>query len=657
MGIRTNSVDLGAISSSLEARSSDITSQITKAQGMFKVVDSGFDGLDADYLDDGIFNSSKGNILAKSTLTMDKILEMSEEDIEKLLKTAESSDEVQEAIQKQKQLYSQYVQQFKALQDEIKNIESQMKTLVAQVEHAQTEQKEAQDNLADAQKDEKAAQNAYEKAIKEDASANEQAQNEAYKKAQKEYDAQDFSSENVLDFNIFYENQMDDVSTTNSATSSAQTVLDDAASGVNNAQKKFDNQTMAVNRLQNNLLNLETEHKNKQSQMTGLTNNIQQVQTELGALEQKAADVAFIENNKEALQNIAYNKNPEVIATREANGVVFAKTESGNTNPTALNLKEMINSQELALVEKYNIDLDEVVEKDGKYYPKYFIAKGKGDDKFHIYQRSYTLNNEQLAKLPASGGGPAWIQDNISICIARFYDCVPNWDMCDNGNGYLTVLAESDTCKENHNEIYYTTNSDDLSKAIFGNSFKNYSTISPLSFDLNNDGVKTSQSVINFDIDGDGFMDRINDSADAVLVFDGDGDGISGEDGSECFGDNTDIDGDNKKDGYKDGFAALKALAKKEGLINGLDDNMLDENDIRFLEETKGFKIKANGYNSEAQSLLDLGITQINLAQTEETTLINNFDNRGNQLMKQEGATFIQNGEEKEYADIWHKKK
>ena len=159
-----------------------------------------------------------------------------------------------------------------------------------------------------------------------------------------------------------------------------------------------------------------------------------------------------------------------------------------------------------------------------------------------------------------------------------------------------------------------------------------------------------------FDIDGDGFMDLINDSADGILVFDNDGDGISGEDGSECFGDNTDIDGDGKKDGYKDGFEALKAFALKEGLINGLDDNMLDENDIRFLEENYGFKIKINGYNSEEQSLLDLGITQINLAQTDETTLIDNFDGNGNQLMRQEGATFIQNGEVKEYADIWHKK-
>ena len=33
----------------------------------------------------------------------------------------------------------------------------------------------------------------------------------------------------------------------------------------------------------------------------------------------------------------------------------------------------------------------------------------------------------------------------------------------------------------------------------------------------------------------------INDSADAILVFDADGDGISGENGLEVFGDNTDL--------------------------------------------------------------------------------------------------------------------
>ena len=103
-------------------------------------------------------------------------------------------------------------------------------------------------------------------------------------------------------------------------------------------------------------------------------------------------------------------------------------------------------------------------------------------------------------------------------------------------------------------------------------------------------------------------ISTINDSADAILVFDADGDGISGEDGSECFGDNTDLDGDGVADGYKDGFEALKALANKEGLVNGIDDNTLDENDLKILEEKYGLQIKTDGYNSEASSLFDAGI-------------------------------------------------
>ena len=112
-------------------------------------------------------------------------------------------------------------------------------------------------------------------------------------------------------------------------------------------------------------------------------------------------------------------------------------------------------------------------------------------------------------------------------------------------------------------------------------------------------------------------MDKINNSADAVLVFDKDGDGISGADGSECFGDNTDIDGDGTKDGYKDGFEALKALAAEAGVVNGADDMVIDADDIKLLEEQYGLKIKTEGYNSEAQSLLDIGITEINLANTD----------------------------------------
>ena len=139
------------------------------------------------------------------------------------------------------------------------------------------------------------------------------------------------------------------------------------------------------------------------------------------------------------------------------------------------------------------------------------------------------------------------------------------------------------------------------------------------------------------------------------MVFDNDGDGISGEDGSECFGNNTDLDGDGKADGYKDGFEALKALAKKEGLVSE-NDSKLDEKDLKILEEKYGLKIKSNGYNSESQSLADVGITEINISNSE-TVMNKNYDGKNNDLMTQEGATFKINGEEREYADIWHSKK
>jgi hypothetical protein len=62
-----------------------------------------------------------------------------------------------------------------------------------------------------------------------------------------------------------------------------------------------------------------------------------------------------------------------------------------------------------------------------------------------------------------------------------------------------------------------------------------------------------------------------------------------------------------------------------------------------------------NGYLGEAYTFEELGITAINLPKTTETTLQNNFDGRENNLMTQNGATFVVDGKEQTYADIWHK--
>jgi len=297
-------------------------------------------------------------------------------------------------------------------------------------------------------------------------------------------------------------------------------------------------------------------------------------------------------------------------------------------------LKAMVSEEEYALVEKMGVDLFEKLE-NGE--PRYIFAPGANDGKYHIYDMS--------GKLTDAG-------DNSLVRLYYGYT-EESYGIIACGNGGITPGTWSKLGSETQDgrQVFYA---DDCGTVKTYQAC--YQTWSPLSLDLNGDGVQTSDKIVEFDIDGDGVLDKIHDSADGVLVFDKDGDGISGEDGSETFGDGTDLDGDGVKDGYKDGFEALKAFAEKEGLINNKDDMVLDEKDIKYLEENFGFGIKAGGYTSETQTLSELGITEINLAKTDETTLEDNFDGRGNQLMTQEGATFVQNGETKEYADIWHRK-
>ena len=171
---------------------------------------------------------------------------------------------------------------------------------------------------------------------------------------------------------------------------------------------------------------------------------------------------------------------------------------------------------------------------------------------------------------------------------------------------------------------------------------------SPLTFDLNSDGVKTSDKMIQYDIDGDGTVDNINDVADGVLSIRG---GASGQD---VFGNNTDLDGDGKADGFKNGFDALKALAVQEGLIDGKKDMVLDASDLALLEKKYQLAMKTAGYNSKNENLADLDISEINLGETDATQTAHNFDGQGNDLMTQEGSTFKLNGKTQDYADVWH---
>lgn len=177
---------------------------------------------------------------------------------------------------------------------------------------------------------------------------------------------------------------------------------------------------------------------------------------------------------------------------------------------------------------------------------------------------------------------------------------------------------------------------------------------SPLVADLNGDGVKTSDRLVQYDIDGDGQLDNINDIAQGDGLFSIRG----GKDGKDLLGQFTDVDGDGRAESYQDGFEALKALAaraQKEGLING--DNTLDANEIASLEKAYGLGVKKDSFGAQSVSLSQAGIKSINLA-TGEKQYIQNFDGRGNDTLRQGGAQFTRaDGTTGGYEDVFFLKK
>jgi len=357
------------------------------------------------------------------------------------------------------------------------------------------------------------------------------------------------------------------------------------------------------------------------------------------------ADFSSINNEVQGIQDQINAKDDLINANNSRISTLQGQINANNTKISALNAEITKNnniriSVEKALEEKdYNgkdilalISAEEkklILDNNIDITKGYFIAQAR-DGNWHVYNSNGTSVARQYGK---KGNG------------LRGSDIIPS------GSGYVNGKK----LNPNGKTVYtFSAVNADLTDGKQTNDKYSYSTSSPLSFDVNGDGVSTSSQTMMYDIDGNGSLDKINNSNDWVLAFDKDGNGIAGENGSELFGDNTDLNNDGVKDGYKNGFDALKALASQEGLI-GENDNVLDKKDLNTLSQKFGLTM-TRGYGGEARSFDELGITQINLAQTDETTLHKNFDGRNNDLMTQEGATFVVNGETREYADIWNAK-
>jgi hypothetical protein len=170
---------------------------------------------------------------------------------------------------------------------------------------------------------------------------------------------------------------------------------------------------------------------------------------------------------------------------------------------------------------------------------------------------------------------------------------------------------------------------------------------SPLVFDLNGDGVNTTKPNRNFDIDADGKQDQISSVGkdDGTLVFDKDGDGQLGKDGSELFGNHTDLDGDGKADGFANGFEALKGFADKKLGQQATSDGKLDASEIAQLDKG-GLKMNVDG---KLQSLGQLGIDNIDLGYANS----DKKDAHGNEFRQQ--GSFNRNGQQNSVVDVWYK--
>lgn len=166
----------------------------------------------------------------------------------------------------------------------------------------------------------------------------------------------------------------------------------------------------------------------------------------------------------------------------------------------------------------------------------------------------------------------------------------------------------------------------------------------PLVLDLDGDGIETlaanKWAGAMFDHNGDGFRAAGGwvKGDDGLLVLDRNGNG-SIDDGSELFGDNTQLSNGSKA---AHGFAALAEL-------DGNGDGVINQQDTRFAELKVWRDLDADGVsdNGELFTLQEVGVASLNTTFTNTNTALN-----GGNVLAQQGSYTRADGNTAQMGDV-----
>lgn len=185
-------------------------------------------------------------------------------------------------------------------------------------------------------------------------------------------------------------------------------------------------------------------------------------------------------------------------------------------------------------------------------------------------------------------------------------------------------------------------------------------SVSPLALDLSGAGLRARARRVAYDLDGAGRALSAHDLASgaALLVFDRDGDGVAGADGRELLGTATDLDGDGRPDGYRDGFQALDALvarAAARGVISAraASSGRLGPAELAALGRRFGLRLRVGGLLGRDVSFAQAGVRALRLSRAP-ARLSRGCDGYGDSVSRRAGAVFERaDGRLGSYEDFW----